>query len=259
MTEAQFHGVAVWTVIALSIITFAYLCAYAYLRRGAAPYGRHYAGAGWGPHIPNVVGWVIMELPSTAAFLIVYVNGQAAEQLVPLIFLALWQSHYLHRNFVYPLRMRTKGKKIPVLVVGLGFLFNSLNAYINARFVSSIGEYGADWLWDPRFLAGAVLFLLGMAVNIHSDNLLLKLRNSGAAKYAVPQGGLFRYISCPNYLGEIIEWAGWALATWSLAGLAFFLYTLANLAPRAHSNHEWCRKHLADYPKHRKALIPGIF
>ena len=259
MTEVQFHGVAVWAVVALSIITFAYLCAYAYLRRGAAPYGRHYAGAGWGPHIPNAVGWVIMELPSTAAFLIIYVNGQAAEQLVPLVFLALWQGHYLHRNFVYPLRTRTKGKKIPILVVGLGFLFNSLNAYINARFVSNVGEYGADWLWDPRFLAGAALFLLGMAVNIHSDNLLLRLRNSGAAKYAVPQGGLFRYVSCPNYLGEIIEWAGWALATWSLAGLAFFLYTLANLAPRAHSNHEWCRKHFADYPQHRKALIPGIF
>ena len=31
--------------------------------------------------------------------------------------------------------------------------------------------------------------------------------------------------SCPNYLGEILEWLGWAVATWSSCGLAFMLFT----------------------------------
>ena len=253
MTEAQVHGAAVWAVIGLAIVTFVYLL------RVTAPLGRHYTGTGWGPHISNRIGWVVMELPTTAIFLLVYFTGDSARQIVPLVFLAMWQGHYLHRTFVYPFRTRTGGKKIPVAVITSGFVFNSLNAYVNARFISSIGEYDIAWLSDPRFMVGATIFLLGVILNMRSDNILLRLRQSGGRGYSIPRGGPFRYVSCPNYLGEIIEWAGWALATWSLAGFAFFLYTTANLAPRARSNHLWYRERFADYPVTRKALIPGIF
>lgn len=253
MTELQIHSAAVWTVIALAIVTFVYLW------RVTAPYGRHYAGTAWGPHIDNRLGWVIMELPTTVVFVLIHFAGDAAWNLVPLVFLTMWQGHYLHRTFVYPFRTRTRGRKIPLTIVGSGVLFNSLNAYVNARFISSIAEYGVDWLADPRFLIGAAIFLFGMALNIHSDNILLRLRKSNDAEYSIPRGGAFRYVSCPNYLGEIIEWAGWAIATWSPAGFAFFLYTAANLAPRARSNHMWYRRRFPDYPPERKALIPGVF
>ena len=170
----------------------------------------------------------------------------------------MWQVHYLNRTFVYPFRTRTTGKKMPVLVVGSGFLFNVINAYVNARFVSQIGQYGLDWLSDPRFLAGLAIFLAGLVLNIHSDNILLRLRKPGAAGYAIPRGGAFRWVSCPNYLGELLEWAGWALATWSLGGLAFFVYAVANLVPRARSNHRWYRGRFEDYPKSRWAVIPRV-
>jgi len=248
----QIHGIVVWLVIALAVVTFLYLL------RFTAPFGRHYAGAGWGPHISNRIGWVVMELPATALFALIYFNGEASRQLVPLVFLAMWQAHYLHRTLVFPFRTRTGGKKIPIAVVASGFLFNLINAYINARFVSSIGEYFTDWSSDPRFLAGVAIFVAGMALNIRSDNILLKLRSPENPGYAIPCGGAYRYVSCPNYLGEIIEWAGWALATWSLAGFAFFLYTAANLVPRALSHHRWYKARFADYPAERKALIPGI-
>ena len=258
LTEVQIHGIAVWAVIGMAVATFLYLL------RFTAPFGRHYTGAGWGPHISNRIGWVVMELPTTVLFALIYFDGDASRQWVPLVFLAMWQAHYLHRTFVFPFRTRTSGKKMPLTVVGSGVLFNTVNAYINARFVSHIGEYSADWLSDPRFLVGLAIFLAGMALNIRSDNILLKLRGSGEGEgegegeYKIPRGGAFRYVSCPNYLGEIIEWAGWALATWSLAGFAFFLYTAANLAPRALSHHAWYRARFPDYPPNRKALIPGI-
>lgn len=254
MTEAQIHGIAVWAVIALAVVTF--LC----LLRFAAPFGRHYAGAGWGPHISNRIGWVVMELPATALFALIYFNGDASRQWVPLIFLAMWQAHYLHRTFLYPLRLRKGGgRRMPALVVGSGFVFNTANAYINARFISEFGSYDIQWLSDPRFLSGFGIFLAGMGLNLHSDNILLRLRGPGRSGYAVPQGGLFRYVSCPNYLGEIMEWTGWALATCSLSGLAFCLFTAANLVPRARSNHLWYRDTFPVYPATRRALIPGIF
>ena len=48
------------------------------------------------------------------------------------------------------------------------------------------------------------------------------------------------------------------MATWSLPGLAFALYTAANVGPRALANHRWYHEKFDDYPKHRKALVPFV-
>ena len=252
MTEQSFHAVLVWAVFAVAVLTFVSLL------RIRAPYGRHYSGRGWGPAMSNRAGWIVMELPATILFAGIYFKGDAASDAVPLILLGIWQCHYLNRTFVYPLRTRTVGKKMPIAVAGSGFAFNVVNAYVNARFISQFGEYGVDWLGDPRFLAGLAIFVTGFALNIHSDNILLRLREPGGTGYAIPRGGAFRYVSCPNYLGELLEWGGWALATWSLGGLAFFAYTAANLVPRALSHHRWYRARFEDYPADRKAVIPGV-
>ena len=200
-----------------------------------------------------------MELPATMWFLVVFFQGSHARELIPLLFVAVWQAHYINRTFIYPFRIPTSAQKMPIAVVGSGFLFNVANAYINARFISEFGRYEAAWLSDYRFLIGITVFVAGMALNLHSDHILLRLRKSSISGYQIPRGGAFRFVSCPNYLGEIMEWAGWALATWSLSGLAFFLFAAANLAPRARSHHRWYRSTFATYPTRRKALVPGIY
>ena len=77
--------------------------------------------------------------------------------------------------------------------------------------------------------------------------------------YKVAYSGMYRFISCPNYLGEIMIWAGWAVATWSLAGLSFAVWTIANLVPRARANHNWYRENFPEYPSERKALVPLLW
>jgi protein-S-isoprenylcysteine O-methyltransferase Ste14 len=69
---------------------------------------------------------------------------------------------------------------------------------------------------------------------------------------------LYRWVSCPNYLGEIVQWFGWALLTWSPAGLAFAVYTTANLLPRGIDHHAWYRQRFAEYPDTRRAVIPFV-
>ena len=252
MTEPAFYRLVVWAIFGSSVVSFLYL-----LRR-PAPYGRHYGGAGWGPSIHNKVGWIVMEWPAVFLFLIIYFGGEYAWEIVPLVFLVMWQSHYLNRSLIYPLRTRTRGR-MPILVVISGYVFNSLNVYVNAYFISDIGQYAVSWLVDPRFLIGTAVFVSGMFLNIHADNVLLSFRKPGETEYGVPNRGAFRFISCPNYLGEILEWTGWAVATWSLGGLAFCVFTAANLIPRARSNHQWYQENFADYPPNRRALIPGVF
>ncbi len=77
--------------------------------------------------------------------------------------------------------------------------------------------------------------------------------------YHIPNGGLYKLVSCPNYLGETIEWTGYAITTHSLAGFAFAFYTFANLAPRAQHHHKWYKERFADYPANRKAYIPYLW
>ena len=119
-------------------------------------------------------------------------------------------------------------------------------------------RYAADWAADPRFLAGAGLFVLGAAIHVLSDATLRRLREPGQGTYAIPRGGLYRWISCPNYLGELVEWVGYAIMTWSPAAATFAIWTLANLLPRAVAHHRWYRERFPDYPRNRRALLPGI-
>lgn len=250
MPEAGPYRALVLLEFALAVPTFIAL------RFIAAPYGR-YERRGWGPTVPARLGWVIMESPAPLFFIGVYAFGEHRAGLLPLLFLLLWQSHYLNRAFVYPLRLRP-GHRMPVSLMLTAIGFNLLNAWINARWVSAFGSYPREWLTDPRFLAGVALFVAGLALNTASDRTLRGLRAPGETGYRIPHGGGFRWVSCPNYLGEIVEWFGWALATWSLPGLAFAVYTTANLAPRALAHHAWYREQFSDYPAGRRALIPYV-
>lgn len=222
-----------------------------------APYGRHLRG-GWGPKIPAKLGWVLMESPAVLVFAWIYTRGEHAAELAPLALLALWQSHYVHRTYIFPFKMRNAGKQMPALVALMAIAFNCLNAYINARWLSHLGTYEVSWLWDPRFIAGVAIFAFGWRMNRGADAILFALRKPAETGYKIPHGGWYRFVSCPNYLGEIVMWVGFAVAAWSLAAVAFVAYTIANLAPRALANHRWYHDKFPNYPSERRALIPFV-
>ncbi len=232
---------------------------YVALRFRHAAYGR-YAAEGGGPQISARLGWVVMESTSILVFAGFFLTSDRMQQLPALLLFCLWETHYIHRSWVYPLRANSRGRKMPLFIVVMGIVFNVANATLNGYWLFHGGPpLPTAWLYDPRFLSGVALFLGGMAINISSDYRLLALRRQSTERYCIPPDrGLFRWVSCPNYLGEIIEWSAWALATWSLAGLSFAAWTVGNLAPRALAHHRWYRETFTDYPPRRKALIPFL-
>jgi protein-S-isoprenylcysteine O-methyltransferase Ste14 len=251
MTGADTLVVLAWAQMAAGVLAFGVLWFV------AAPYGR-FMREGWGPTLPSRWGWMLMKTPSAVGFLAVFFLGEHRLAIGPLALLLLWQAHYLHRAYVFPWRLRERGKRMPWVIVGMGLVFNCLNTWLNARWISQAGRYEVSWLWDPRFVAGLAVFVAGCAINQHADAVLFALRGPGDSGYRIPRGGLYRWVSCPNYLGEILEWTGWAVATWSLPGLAFAVFTFTNLAPRARATHRWYRQTFADYPSERKALVPFV-
>jgi len=223
-----------------------------------APYGRH-TSTHWGPLINNKLGWIMMESPALFFFVYFFLSGHNHHTFIPWLFFTLWVIHYTNRTLIFPFRLRTRGKKMPVTIVMMAFCFNLVNAFINGYYLGFLsGKYDISWLSDPRFITGLVFFVGGLIINWQSDNILIHLRRPGETGYFIPRGGLFNYISCPNHFSEIIEWTGFALMTWSLPALAFVTWTLVNLLPRALHHHRWYKQTFPNYPASRKALIPFI-
>jgi hypothetical protein len=223
----------------------------------SAPYGRHFR-PGWGPTLPNRSAWFWMELPALCVITVLVLsqpNGLQPEAWVPLIF---WLVHYTYRTVLFPALMRPSQRTFPAALVFFAIAFNTLNGYNNAQALLMAGDTSAS-LITPHFLTGAVIFVCGFALHVHSDHVIRQLRKPGETGYQIPVGGAFRWVGSPHYLGEIVQWAGWAIMTWSLAGLAFALFTFCNLAPRALSNHRWYQETFEHYPSNRRALIPGLF
>jgi len=251
MSNATFYLlVYVWIGIALVIFPI--------VIRIKAPYGRHMTKR-WGALINNRVGWIIMESPALLVFSSLFLFGSAKHTLVTWLFFALWMFHYVNRSLIFPFRLRTTGKKIPLAVVFMAFCFNFVNGFINGYYLGSLAMmYPISWVTDPRFIIGIIMFFGGAAINWQSDDILIHLRKPGKTGYIIPFQGFFKYISCPNHFGEIIEWFGFAVMTWSTPALAFAIWTLVNLLPRALHHHKWYRVNFPDYPPKRKALIPFI-
>lgn len=238
-----------WLVIAA--VAFGVLCFV------DAPYGKQ-ARAGWGPGVPNKLAWCLMEVVVLVTFYPAFWWAGGRWHSPLWAFAALLTLHYVNRSFVYPFRTRTSGKTMPLSIMLASVCFNSINGMLLGVDFARL-QRDASWFGDWRFVVGLVVFLLGMGVNWHSDDILLKLRKPGETGYRIPRGGAFGWVGSPNLLGEIVEWAGFALLTWSLSGLAFFVWTCANLVPRARANDRWYRETFTDYPVDRKVLLPGLW
>ncbi|KAK3098214.1 hypothetical protein FSP39_017269 [Pinctada imbricata] len=202
-----------------------------------APYGR-YVREGWGFTVNAKLAWFVQELPSLVIPLCVFYknyHGFANDihiRVPGMIVVALFITHYFHRTIIYPLRLRNS-KPIPLIPFVIAFVFCSLNGYLQAEYHMSYTIIQPD----SFFVAGIILFFCGMFVNIHSDNILRRLRSESQRGYQVPEGGMFEYVSGANFLGEIIEWTGLAIASRTMPAIAFAIFTCCNIGPRAWHHH----------------------
>ena len=222
-----------------------------------APYGRHTTPK-WGPLISNKWGWVIMELPVLIVLYAMIFPGIILFSFPYLIMIGLFSLHYINRVFVFPFRLHTKGKKMPVAIMLSAILFNIMNGFSFGYYFVHFANYTNAWLSDPRFVIGIVLFFIGLIINWKADNGLINLRKPTETSYKIPTGWLFNKVSCANLFGELVEWFGFAVLCWNLPAFTFFIWTAANLIPRALAHHKWYKEKFPGYPQNRKAIIPYI-
>ena len=211
MKEHFYVLLSIWIIIGL--LTFLFLI----FSNIVAPYGRH-SNSEWGINIDNRWGWFWMELPALVLMPAIVLISPVEKNKIIILILSLWILHYFYRTILFPIKLKTKGKKIPMVIVISAFVFNLFNGFF-------VG-YEIGYISQPDFgintLIGLIIFLIGMYINRSSDNKLISLRSENK-QYQIPQGGMFKYISCPNHFGEIIEWIGFAIIVFNLGTLSFAL------------------------------------
>jgi len=250
MSPGWFNGLLIaWSSIAL--------LSFGSLMWRPAPYGRYFE-PGWGRPLNPRIGWILMETPAVIVLPLWFLFSERSGDRTAQVFVVLWLAHYVHRAWIYPFRKKA-GRPMPLGLALCACGFNLVNgSFLGGWLFHLAPAYPDSWLSGAPFLAGLAVFVAGAAINVHSDTLLIRLRERSET-YVIPEGGLFRILSCPNYFGEIVEWCGWAILTWSWAGASFALWTAANLAPRAIMHHRYYRKELDGYPRSRKAIVPFVY
>ena len=98
-----------------------------------------------------------------------------------------------------------------------------------------------------------------MVINGHSDNVIRHLRKPGDTRHYLPQKGLYRYVTSANYFGELVEWTGFAILTWSAAGAVFAWWTFANLVPRANAIYHRYQEEFGPQMGRRKRTLPFLY
>ena len=242
----QTYQTILFSWIAIALIVFILLL------RITAPYGRH-TSAKWGPQINNRLGWILMEAPVLILVFTFTITSLDIQTSITLTMIGLFCLHYINRTLIFPFRLHTRGKSMPLVIVASAIFFNLMNGFSLGYYFKYFADYPQDWFLDIRFIIGFALFVIGLA-----DNELIHLRKPNETHYVIPKSRLFRYISCPNLFGELIEWLGFAILCWNLPALTFFIWTSANLIPRALSHHRWYKEKFNNYPPERKAIIPFL-
>ena len=118
--------------------------------------------------ISNKVAWVLMEAPAFL-FLLYYTVRFAMSgvdtgnsKVVLYIMAGLFLLHYFQRSFIFPLLMRGKSK-MPIAVMLMGLVFNTLNAYMIGGWLYSqapAGMYDINWLQQAGLIQGNSVLVL---------------------------------------------------------------------------------------------------
>ena len=255
MSEQTYH-ILLWTMSVLAVVVFVALY------RVRAGYGIFRTRA-WGPSVPGRLGWCLMEAPVFIVMFVLWARSGTGFALPAYAYFLLFQLHYLQRSFVFPLLMRGRSR-MPVSILLMGVTFNVVNGILQATglfvFPSHPADAGAASLLEAHNVAGFVLFVGGMLLNLHSDRVIRRLRRPGDTRHYLPSAGMYRYVTSANYLGELVEWTGFAVMAGTPAAWVFVAWTAANLVPRAHAIHD---KYIEEFGREavgkRKRILPFVY
>lgn len=132
--------------------------------------------------------------------------------------------------------------------VGLTIITDYKYSYTNMNFI--------------KYLFGLTLFLYASYIQYNVHLTLARMNRNKNNTYSIPDGyWIFHYLSCPNYITEIIIYISLLIASHRTSAMAsLFIWMFVNQSLLALLNHRWYKNYYKElYPANRCVLIPFIY
>jgi len=142
---------------------------------------------------------------------------------------------------------------------GIGIFYTLITALV-ALTATPLADIQSERLLQ----IGLVLFAIGELGNGYHHYLLRMLRQtkrSNDRNYVPPAGGLFSVVATPHYFFELTAWYGLACVSQQLHAFLAAAGMTSYLAGRAVRTNQMYRETFSkeEWPRSKKALVPGIF
>ena len=174
---------------------------------------------------------------------------------------ALWCEHFVRRVIECLTVHRYANRQVPLSDALGEYLYYWGFGVWNAVALSSRGSVLLDvigWL-------GLLTFVTGEIGNAWAHWKLRALRRPNTDDRGIPEGGLFKWVSCANYTYELIAWAGFCILTRTLASVVYLAGIALVLGSWAWKRHKRYHEYFDGkggrprYPSERRAFIPFVF
>ncbi len=199
-------------------------------------------------------GFILPGLLSIIVFATVFLSGNHAKTEITWIFFSFWIIHFTVKivfNLINPSHHETQIANTKMLSAIV-----SINALINGYCLGWLWPaYAVSWMQNMAFISGSLILGLGFLIQITANIRMTPKKNETDAL----DSGLHKIVFCPGYLGEILQWGGFAMITWNSSAAAAFCWMLATLLAQATSQKHKYLLQFPELPATRKALIPFIF
>lgn len=185
---------------------------------------------------------------------------------VQVLFAWMMIAHFVKREletvFVHKFSAATMPAKFIIRNSAHYWLLAGLNISYWVFAPNSLAAQSLDSLSDNvKYLiyAGVATYIYGEIANFYTHIVLSNLRPKGTTKRGIPKGFGFNWVTCPNYLFEIISWIGVLMATRSLACVLFVVVAWVTMQGWAVQREKRYRKEFeGTYRPKKYALTPFV-
>ena len=136
---------------------------------------------------------------------------------------------------------------------GLSGLVMAFFVYVPSSSTAAVSAY------SPLIYLGLALFAVGEILNFNTHLSLRDLRKEGSTERGIPKGLGFDWVTCPNYLFELMAWLGILLVSWNWTVILFAAVAIIQMYLWSWKKERRYRKEFgAAYKKKRYAMLPGL-
>ncbi|EAX97794.1 3-oxo-5-alpha-steroid 4-dehydrogenase family protein [Trichomonas vaginalis G3] len=220
------------------------------------PYGKNYTRgrAYLKVEVKDRIAFLLANIPGPIIYILLTVSWPRGEifQIPSLLYIGF----YIHRAIIYPFFRRPQSKPWPLE----SLIYFSVSNFIEGSILARIHVFETKPYPIIVQILFAIVFIALAVVTAYYDYQICQLRTHGDSGYRIPQGTLFKYISGPNYLFELLTWTFYMLfVSFNLEGVSFGLWLLVNITGRAEASHSWYNSFFkTKYPQDRTAYIPFV-